>query len=225
MNLRKLLFILSSLVLASCNYTKLKQPAEDLNGKFSLPQEEMEKLSYSYVFSKVFEPKCISCHGDSGGVNLESFARIVEKIPQIKQTVFIDQTMPKKAALSEEQKKILWNWIAMGAPQWPSDPNSPEEPDPLLATFDSINNKIFIPKCVSCHSAGEAAQNILLSKEDLLNSPYELVIPNNPDESGLVIAIERDDDKRMPPAKEGFAALKNEEKIAIRKWIENGATD
>jgi hypothetical protein len=33
------------------------------------------------------------------------------------------------------------------------------------------------------------------------------------------------DEKRMPPAKEGYSTLKAEEKAAIRKWIENNAKD
>ena len=58
-----------------------------------------------------------------------------------------------------------------------------------------------------------------------MNSPLELVIPGNADESGLVVALERSDDKRMPPGKEGYSVLKDDAKLAIRKWIENGAKD
>jgi hypothetical protein len=53
----------------------------------------------------------------------------------------------------------------------------------------------------------------------------ELVLPGNPDESGLVIAVERTDEKRMPLAKSGFSPLTPDEMTAIRNWIANGASD
>ncbi len=69
----------------------------------------------------------------------------------------------------------------------------------------------------------------LVTKEDLLNSPLELVIPGNVEESGLMIAITRVDQKRMPPIKDehgnptGYSALPDLEIEAIKKWILDGA--
>ena len=64
-----------------------------------------------------------------------------------------------------------------------------------------------------------------MDKDSLMNSPLELVLPGNADESGLVLSVERSDKKRMPPAEDGYSALKDAEKTAIRLWITNGAKD
>lgn len=95
--------------------------------------------------------------------------------------------------------------------------------EPIQATYESINKNIFTSRCVACHSTGNSAYQVLLSREALLNSPLELVLPGNPDESGLIIAVERSDHKRMPPEKEGYSALTSVEIEALRKWIADGA--
>ncbi len=95
--------------------------------------------------------------------------------------------------------------------------------EPIQANYESIYKNVFISRCVTCHSVGNSAYQVLLSREDLLNSPLELVLPGNPDESGLIIAVERSDHKRMPPEKEGYSALTSVEIEALRKWIADGA--
>lgn len=94
---------------------------------------------------------------------------------------------------------------------------------PLEATFASIQGNIFQSRCISCHSAGQSAWRVPLdTREEVLNSPRELVIPGNADESGLIIAITRSDNKRMPPAKAG-SALSQQEIEMIKQWINEGA--
>ncbi len=210
------------LLFSGCRYSRVVlSNSEDLNKQMNMSSEEKLKLSYNVLNQKVFFPKCVSCHGESGGVNLESYSEILKSLDLVKQSVFFTQSMPKNNFLTQEEKRLLWNWIDMDAPQQAQDPISePPWPEPIQANYESINKNIFIPKCNSCHSTGNTGGRILLTKEDLLNSPMELVLPGNPDESGLVIAVERDDKKRMPPEKDGYAGLKDEEKIAIRKWIE-----
>jgi mono/diheme cytochrome c family protein len=133
--------------------------------------------------------------------------------------------MPKNGHLSTEERRLFWHWLEMGAPKDSEGLPPDQNQKPLIATYDSINEHIFQKVCVDCHSPGKSGKRVPLDKESLLNSPLELVLPGNPDESGLVVAIERNDEKRMPPAKEGYSTLKAEEKAAIRKWIENNAKD
>ena len=95
--------------------------------------------------------------------------------------------------------------------------------NPLEATFASIQGNIFQSRCISCHSAGQSAWRVPLdTREEVLNSPRELVIPGNADESGLIIAVIRNDNKRMPPAKAG-SALSQQEIEMIKQWINEGA--
>lgn len=223
--MRLSLFVILFLLFSGCSYSRVTIPNNlDLNEQMSLPSEEKFKLSFNLLNQSVFLPKCASCHGTSGGINLESYADIVKNLPDIKNSVFITQTMPKKDFLSEDEKRLLWNWIEMGAPLQAQKPGvEPPPPQPIEATYESINKNVLIPKCVTCHSPGNSAWQVLLSRQELLDSPLELVLPGNPDESGLVISVERTDHKRMPPEKDGYSVLKDDEIEAIRTWIESGA--
>lgn len=227
--LQKFWFLLLFLIiggLVGCNYTVSKQSSEDGSSKYSLPEEKVSELSYSLLNQKVFAQKCTSCHGSAGNIRLESFADVVENIDLIKKVVFQNRTMPKIGSLSQEEQAYLWNWINVGAPEHAQNGNTVDPlPDIFLPTYDSINRNVFLNSCKDCHNSNGSGKRILFDKESLINSPLELVIPGNPDESGLVIALERMDSKRMPPAKEGYSVLKDEVKSVIRKWIENGAKD
>lgn len=213
------------LIISGCRYSRVTIPGNfDLNEQMSLPAEEKLKLSYNLVKQNILVPKCASCHGTSGGVSLETYSDVLSALPKIKESVFISQTMPKKNFLTDEEKRQLWNWIEMGGPLQAQKPGEePQLPEPIQATYESINRNVLIPKCVTCHSVGNSAYQVLLSRQELLDSPLELVLPGNPDESGLIIAIERTDYKRMPPEKDGYSALKADEIAVIRKWIEDGA--
>lgn len=214
-----------SIGVLGCNYTKLKKTSADENLTFSLPEEKLSELSYSLISQKIFLPKCVSCHGSSGNVSLESYSDAVRNLALIKRAVFDEKTMPKRGSLSEEELAYLWNWIRLGAPEQAQNGDVGPKPEPILPTYDSINRNVFQISCKDCHNSTGSGKRILFDKDALLNSPLELVIPGNPDESGLIVAIERIDGKRMPPAKEGYSALKDDAKTAIRKWIENGAKD
>lgn len=207
-----------------CNYSILTTGNNaDLDYKMKMSTTEQAKLSYSLINSEILQTKCIGCHGNSGGVNLETYQNIFDNLSKIKTSVFSKKTMPKNNSLTAEQEKMLWNWIELNAPEYAQTPENEPQSEPLTPTYSSIYKNIFAPKCISCHSPGNQAERVPLDKEELLDSPLELVLPNNPDESGLVIAVERTDRKRMPPEKEGYAPLKDEEKSAIRKWIADGA--
>ena len=95
---------------------------------------------------------------------------------------------------------------------------------PLEATFKSIHDQIFVPQCLDCHSPGHVGKRVPLNtREDLMNSPRDLVVPSKPTESGLYLAITRTDDKRMPPTKFSVAPLPSEQVEVIRRWILEGA--
>lgn len=220
---RALIFLLFVIFTSGCNYNRLKSNQNEGNQQIS--QELAKKLSFAFVYNEVFSPKCVSCHGDGNKLNLQTYSTTIVKLAEIENSVFVTQTMPKQGSLTEEQKLILKGWIQAGAPEFPASPVDPPPNETLEPKFASIDRNIFQNRCVVCHSPGNSAKHILLTHQELLDSPRELVLPGNPDESLLVIAIERDNDKRMPPAKEGYSKLKEDEILAIRKWILNGAQD
>lgn len=236
----RLYFILGLLpFLGGCGFYHEK-PSKDLSLSFP---GNAAKFSYQTVRQRVFIPNCVLCHGDSGGVNLESYAAIKANLSKIEKAVFVDKTMPKSRPLGATELKILAAWIKAGAPETTegAEPDLPgtESPvpsaspspgptnptDPIEPSFVSIKKRILDSKCISCHSEGGTASGVpLKTLKDLLNSPRELVIPKNPDESGLWIAVSRPDSKRMPPPSAGMP-LSSGEVGAIRKWIEIGAPE
>ena len=215
--------ILVAGLMSSCNYTRLKESQGSGNQNFGdlKPDEKLSMMNYTFINSRILQPKCVSCHGGSGDVNIESYDSIKSNLSKIQEAVFVTETMPKRGALTSEEKRLLWNWIRMGAPRESAEP--PPEEEPMIATYESIRSHIIEPKCLTCHNPAGEGNKVPLDRQGLLDSPLELVLPGNADESGLIIALERKDDKRMPPAKEGYSALKPEQIQIIREWINNGA--
>jgi uncharacterized membrane protein len=58
---------------------------------------------------------------------------------------------------------------------------------------------------------------------DLINSPLDIVIPNNPEESGLFILIQEGVRGKMPPINSGITPVTPEEIAVIKEWINQGA--
>lgn len=212
------------LFFVGCAYKVNKQSLEAVQ-KFDLPQEQKVQLSYNYVYQNVFAQNCVSCHGSSGNVNLETYANVLNQIGKIKNSVFVDHSMPKKSFLNNKELAILWTWIEIGAPALPQTGMSESPQEPIQPTFVSIDKNIFQVSCIKCHAPEKSGKRVLLTRDELMNSPRLLILPGDPDESGLVIALERKDEKRMPPAKEGYAQLKPDQLQAIRDWINKGAVD
>lgn len=210
--------------LGACGFYKEKS----LKDPFILPAGGAVKISYQAIRQSVFLPNCVACHGNSGGINLESYSAIKENLSKVEKVVFVDKTMPKGRPLGTLELKLLDLWIKAGAPE-NSDtpaPNPPQEPsEPIDPSFTSIKKRIFDRKCISCHTDGGGASGVpLRTIQDLLNSPRELVLPGNVDESGLWIAVSRQDNKKMPPPTSG-SLLSSEELAIIKKWIEIGAPE
>lgn len=233
--------VVALLVLSSCSYLGPSDPT--LTSAPELTPQQKAQLSYESVQQSVFVQSCTSCHGSLGGINLETYENVKRNLSAIQRSVFETKTMPKGQSLSREQLATLKAWIDLGAPEKAGQGNPTPTPDPtatpeptpeptpsatpeaLKATFESIKQNILTTKCIYCHSGSGQAKHIPIDSVDaLINSPRELVIPGNADESGLVLAIEREDDKRMPPPNVG-KVLSDEQKEVIREWITNGASD
>lgn len=222
------LFIALAFALLSggCSYHKDKSDSFD---SIFVSTNLIESISYQEVKDKVFVPKCISCHGDSGGVNLENYANARSFLEQIKQSTLIEKRMPKNNLLNNSEYMILAAWIKAGGPDQPL--NGGKVPPPtveiLKPEFNSIKKIIIDRKCLSCHSPnGEAPRVLLDTVKDMIDSPLEIVIPGNPDESGLVLTLDRESGmKPMPPIDSGIFPISKEELEVIKAWILKGAKD
>lgn len=178
-------------------------------------------MNYAFISSRIFQPKCVSCHRTGEKVNLETYEGVRSQLAAINRAVFVDQVMPKRGELTSDERRLLGNWLLLGGPL--ESPKPPPPVEPLIATYDSIRQHIFEPICLDCHNPTGTGKRIMLDRQSLLDSPLVLIDVTNVDESGLLIALERTDDKRMPLAKEGYSALSPDEIKVIREWIANGA--
>src|SRR5947209_7490729 len=132
------------------------------------------EANYSYVQSNMLIPYCISCHGSSGGVSLESIDGIRQNSESILKVV-ADHSMPKGPNnMNEEQRRVLWWWVKNGAPVGSGPVQLPYKTFPPLSddeaaqklNYTYIRDTIFIPKCISCHTGARQGKPAL----DDLNS-------------------------------------------------------
>ncbi|MBF0366656.1 MAG: hypothetical protein HQK50_13870 [Oligoflexia bacterium] len=137
-------------------------------------------------------------------------------------------TMPPGHPLSDKERALLSAWISAGAPEMVagtiiSTPEPEPEPSPitpLIPSFASLKANIFDKKCTVCHFAAGPIKDILFEREEqLINSPRDLVIPGEAEESGLFISVSRQDSKRMPPASSNLDPLSLQEIETIKQWI------
>ena len=234
--IRNLLF-LCAFGLGGCGYWSRSNP--QVEGFKPLTAEEKLSLSYEAI-KPVIEKRCGSCHGTSGGVNLETYENVMKNLAAVKRTVLVTGEMPPRRQITQRELQMLESWIEMGAPATKPDnpiptpdpgteptpepqPTATPAPDnPLEPTYESIREQILSKRCIGCHSETGKAKHIpLVTKSDLIDSPREIVIPGNPEESGIVIALERQDDKRMPPPSKPPLTRKQIE--VIKEWIADGA--
>lgn len=224
----KIVLLLAALGTSACSFQRNKQPNDTTAD--DIPAALLNSVSYSMVSSRVFQPYCISCHGSSGGVNFESYDSAKSVLSRIQQAVFVGKTMPKapSPALGPEDSKILAAWIKAGGPEMPLNGGPDTQPSPpvLEPRFASIKSLIIDRKCLRCHSAGGLAERVPLGTLDnLLNSPLDIVIPKNADESDIVLVLQTGARKPMPPLDSGITPVSAGELQIVKEWINNGATD
>ena len=120
--------------LGACNYTHFKDGGNSNEQPFGKldPNEKLTMMNYEFISSQVLGPRCATCHGSSGNVNLETFESVISNLAAIQRTVFQEQIMPKRGVLTADEKRLLWNWIALGAPKESEGP--PPESDPIVPT-------------------------------------------------------------------------------------------
>ena len=228
--MKRLLGILSFWVFwVGCNYSIQKHPeAVPPNSNY-----KASELTFNSIYSRVLRTNCVSCHGNSGSVNRESYAAVKANLSKVYQAAIVERKMPKPptSPLTADQLGLLNAWIKSGAPE-SADGSEPDLP-PLEPKYASIRAHILEKTCLACHAPGKPAARVpFITKEDLLNSPLDLVIPGNPDESGIILAVtNQDPNKSMPPSKDasgqptGFSPLTEDEIKIISEWIKNGANE
>lgn len=212
-----------------CSY-RINKDSNSLDS-IVVSNQRLETISFNEVKNKVFVPKCISCHGNSGGVNLENFENARSHVNQITSSVVVNKTMPKTGSvpLTEEEYLLVVAWIKAGTPNLPNNGgNIPPTPvEVLKPEFSSIKKLIIDRKCISCHRIGGEAPRVKLdTAKDMIDSPLDIVLPGNADESGLILTLDRENStKPMPPLDSGISSVSKEDIEIIKEWINKGASN
>lgn len=84
--------------------------------------------------------------------------------------------------------------------------------------FNRLYTNIFQPKCLACHKGANPSGGVNLTTYEAIMALDGLVIPNEPDISGLYMAVQGN---QMPPRP--LDSLTADEKESIFKWISAGA--
>jgi uncharacterized membrane protein len=225
------ILILSAVFLGSaCSFTKKKGgTAAGAASGIEPTAQQLDQSSYALVYNTVLQPHCISCHGNSGGVNLETYASAVSVLAKIKAQTIDSQQMPKspEGPLSTSELQVLNAWIQTGGRENPVDgstaPAPPPPPPPLEATYTSLKANIFDQKCIKCHQAGGKAKKYpFTSLAEILNNPDPVVISGSVAQSALNDVLQPGADQPMPPASSGYTSLTADEISVIQAWITNG---
>lgn len=216
-----LLFILVSCGGPGKLYFSVKE-----SNNFPVTDELRQSISYYEINSKVLSTKCLSCHDAGSKIRLDTYESAKKNLKNIEKTVLLSRSMPRSPVkpLQKEDLLLLAAWIKAGGPETPLN-GTQVEPEPQLEpNFESIKRHVLNRKCLACHTPGASVERIpLVTKEDLLESNLDIVVPGNPDDSGLIIVLEEGARKFMPPKTSGFTSVTPEEKAIIRQWIESGA--
>jgi hypothetical protein len=231
-----------------------------------------QSIGFQQVKQLVFEDNCLSCHNSleaAGGIDLSQFVALREsQVPNLlmsgepfesrlytsllAEAGPLQMPPPDLHPLSDEQKQLVFLWIARGAPEHPSAPESlqslPAALDPYFQSPETIDYSVvrqwvFEPgRCYECHSRQGRRpdqQAIVFGADMTRHSDLFLnnaVVPGQPQHtrdsetgevqrygSHLYEAVANE--QTMPPPEEGFRPLSDLRVRLLRLWILNCAID
>ena len=190
---------------------------------------------------EILNRNCAECHGGSkrpaekqlnvlNHASLLSSARsiVVPGAPSDSRLIqrIADGSMPPEEdeqrlpRVSEQELRILNNWIAGGAPAFPvADKQNPTPPVVPHSSIAAEARDIFQQHCYACHRYDVARGGIKILNHRLLLTVRKVVVPGLPDESELyhIINVDDDDESLMPPT--GQSRLSEAEVKIVKRWI------
>lgn len=213
-------FFLVSILLSSCGYYQSDKTKLEFTG---IKQQDISALSFQTIKSTILSPRCISCHQQYN--NYES---VIVELKSIESSIENNRMPKNSSALSTGQKTLLTEWILIGAPENPGDVTKIPLPKKIEANWNSINQNIFIPKCLVCHNPnGQANFLNLTSRQEFFKKRNELFgndkfIDFDQPGNSYLIKITQDNEEPMPPTWSNIESLNTEEVNIILKWISLG---
>ncbi|HYX35834.1 MAG TPA: hypothetical protein VE954_22270 [Oligoflexus sp.] len=109
--------LLAAVPLTGCNFKDVKDSSEDT----AVTVDPSVPVSFAEIQTKILQPSCLGCHsssaGNSGGVNLETYAVVKAQAAAIKSSTVDSKRMPKGDTLSANSVALLKAWIEQGTPE------------------------------------------------------------------------------------------------------------
>lgn len=234
--------VLTLLFVSACNETIIKNP--DDGSRLRPLTCGTRALSYASVNTQIFTQNCTQCHA-GGSLDLTTYEGVKANLSRAKDAI-LGNRMPPSGPLSLDDKTLLLNWIAQGAPlreedantecleaQDPPPPPPPVEPEPddpvdpvepvLQATYDSLREQVFMQNCLGCHGAGSRIGDF--SSHEAITSERNARLFNreSPSESIFIQRLVTENAAAlMPPPRTGLAPLSPEVVSVVQQWIANG---
>lgn len=85
------------------------------------PAEECDVVDFKTVDAAVFQPRCVGCHGNAGGIQLDSFAAVKANTSLVRHMIAND-FMPPRKPLEPALKDLVLKWLDQGALEVVSPP-------------------------------------------------------------------------------------------------------
>lgn len=221
------LLLTSILALSSCGFKIDKQGAStaSTSGLAAYSANSGTVPGYNTIRSQIFASQCISCHGNSGGVNLETYSSAVAAASLIRNAVLVSKIMPPSGPLNDTELSAIQAWLDGGTPEndvagSPTvSPTPTVTPSPVVSssptatptsggnvTYAQVSSQIFTPSCVACHSGSRASAGIDLST-------YANVVKNISLVEQQALA-----NQSMPPSQ----PLSSSNQSLLQTWINQG---
>jgi uncharacterized membrane protein len=212
--------MISAAMMSACGFKVDKQDSSAAGTNLSNYSASSGQVpGYNTLRTEIFESKCISCHGTSGGVSLDSYSSAVAAASEIRNAVLVTKAMPPNGSLSDSELQAIQSWLDNGTPESDvtgstSAPTATPVAAPSVSpssssnvTYAQVSSQIFTPSCVSCHSGSRASAGVDLSS-------YTSVVSN-------LSAIQQEalTNQSMPPSQ----PLSSANQTLLKSWISEGA--
>lgn len=205
-------YVFLLLILSACgDYDKVKErPLLRSVDPFA------ESVTFAEVKEQVFTRNCVACH--PGYANYDS---VVKDLPKILNQIEQDRMPKGRSPLTSSQKDVLFNWSLAGAPlgEKPQETSTSSE---LKPSWNSLAQKVFHAKCVTCHNPEGQVPWVDLRTRNAIFQQRTLLLNFDDPEQSLLVEVVSDPDEPMPPKESPFQRLSPEEIEALKEWIRLG---
>ncbi len=241
-----LLIVVASVGFAAQKYTEREQARARTEAEQE--RKRTRAVEVAPQAREILQRHCYACHGaafakakrgflvlDRASLFDQERKNVVAGRPEDSRLIhrIEDNTMPPEddnwlPRVSELELLIVKDWIAGGAPEFPSeDPNNPTPPVVPRSELAAQTYAIFVYRCLDCHpiqkpDGAPPDGGIKILNHNLLLA-RKVVVPGKPDESEVYTLLLKAPHEKlvMPPATE--PRMKPEEINTVRRWIEEGA--